>query len=145
MFNNEVSNQSFAFVEGVDGGHHSISHHQHRAEQLKQYQLINSWHVAQFAYLLRKLKGIKEGESTLLDNSMVLFGSGLRDGNVHSPVNLPIVLGGRGGGRIASGQHIVYPPNSPLSNLYVAMLDAFGAPLDRFADSTGPARGVLAS
>ena len=145
MFNNEVSNQNFAFVEGVSGGHHSISHHQHREEQLKQYQLINRWHVAQFAYLLGKLRDIKEGESTLLDNSMVLFGSGLRDGNVHSPVNLPIVLGGRGGGRIAGGQHIVYPPNSPLSNLYVAMLDAFGAPVDRFADSTGPARGVLAS
>jgi hypothetical protein len=145
MFNNEVSNQSFSFVDGVSGGHHSISHHQNREEQLKQYELINSWHVAQFAYLLRKLRDIKEGESTLLDNSMVLFGSGLRDGNVHSPVNLPVILGGRGGGRIATGQHIVYPPNSPLSNLYVAMLDAFGAPVDRFADSTGPARGVLSS
>jgi hypothetical protein len=74
---------------------------------------------------------------------MVLFGSGLRDGNVHSPVNLPIILGGRGGGRIATGQHIVYAPNTPLSNLYIAMLDAFGAPAERFADSTGLARGVL--
>jgi hypothetical protein len=61
------------------------------------------------------------------------------------PLNLPIILGGRGGGRIATGQHIVYSPNSPLSNLYVAMLDAFGAPVDRFADSTGPARGVVSS
>ena len=101
--------------------------------------------MAQYAYLLRKLQGLKEGDGTVLDNSMVLFGSGLRDGNVHSPVNLPIVLGGRGGGRIASGQHILYPPDSPLSNLYVAMLQAFGAPVERFADSTGPARGVLAA
>ena len=145
MFNNEVSNQSFSFLEGVSGGHHSTSHHQHREEQLKQYQLINKWHVAQYAYLLRKLRDIKEGEGTLLDNSMVLFGSGLRDGNAHSPVNLPVILGGRGGGRLATGQHIVYGPNSPLSNLYVAMLDAFGAPVERFADSTGPARGVLVS
>jgi hypothetical protein len=144
MFNNEVSNQDFSFVDGVSGGHHSISHHQNREEQLKQYELINRWHVAQYAYLLRKLKSIKEGDGTLLDNSMVLFGSGLRDGNMHSPVNLPIVLGGRGGGRIATGQHIVYAEHSPLSNLYVAMLEAFGAPQERFADSTGPARGVLA-
>jgi hypothetical protein len=145
MFNNEVSNQDFSFVEGVSGGHHSISHHQNRDEQLKQYELINRWHIAQYAYLLRKLKSIKEGDGTLLDHSMVLFGSGLRDGNVHSPVNLPIILGGRGGGRIATGQHIVYSEHSPLSNLYVAMLEAFGAPVERFADSTGPARGVLVS
>jgi hypothetical protein len=144
MFNNEVTNQNFSFVEGVTGGHHSISHHQNRPEQLEQYQLINRWHVEQFAYLLRKLKSIRESDGTLLDNSMVLFGSGLRDGNVHSPVNLPVILGGRGGGRIATGQHIVYAPNTPLSNLYMAMLDAFGAPAERFADSTGLARGVLA-
>ena len=144
MFNNEVSNQNFSFVDGVSGGHHSTSHHQNRPEQLKQYQLINRWHVAQYAYLLGKLKGIKEGDGTLLDNSMVLFGSGLRDGNTHSPHNLPIILGGRGGGRIATGQHLVYSPDSPLSNLYVAMLDAFGTPVERFADSTGTLRGILA-
>jgi len=143
MFNNEVSNQNFSFVDGVSGGHHSTSHHQNRPEQLKQYQLINRWHVAQYAYLLRKLKDIKEGDGTLLDSSMVLFGSGLRDGNTHNPHNLPIILGGRGGGRIATGQHLVYSADSPLSNLYVAMLDAFGTPVERFADSTGALRGVL--
>ena len=143
MFNNEVSNQNFSFVDGVSGGHHSISHHQNRPEQLTQYLLINRWHVAQYAYLLRKLKDIKEGDGSLLDNSMVLFGSGLRDGNTHNPHNLPILLGGRGGGRIATGQHLVYSADSPLSNLYVAMLDAFGTPVDRFADSTGALRGVL--
>jgi len=143
MFNNEVSNQNFSFVDGVSGGHHSISHHQNRPEQLTQYLLINRWHVAQYAYLLRKLKDIKEGDGSLLDNSMVLFGSGLRDGNTHNPHNLPILLGGRGGGRIATGQHLVYSADSPLSNLYVAMLDAFGTPVERFADSTGALRGVL--
>src|SRR5207237_6452124 len=106
----------------------------------RQYQLINRWHVAQYAYLLRRLRDIKEGDSTLLDNSIVLFGSGLRDGNVHSPVNLPIVLGGRGGGRIATGQHIVYPEHSPLSNLYFSMLYASGARVGRFADSTAQPR-----
>ena len=75
---------------------------------------------------------------------MVLFGAGIRDGNKHDPHNLPLLLGGRGGGRIATGQHLVYSPDSPLANLYVSMLDAFGAPVERFADSTGPAVGVLA-
>jgi hypothetical protein len=106
---------------------------------------ITRWHVEQYAYVLRKMREIKEGDGTLLDNSMVLFGSGLRDGNKHSPRNLPLVLGGRGGGRIQTGQHLVYAEDSPLSNLYVSMLDAFGTPVERFEDSTGPLRGLLKS
>jgi hypothetical protein len=144
MFNNEVSNQDFSFIPGVSGGHHTISHHSNQEQKLKEYQLINRWHVEQYAYLLRKLQSIKEGDSTVLDNSMILFGSGLRDGNQHNPHNLPILLGGGAGGRLNTGQHLVYGPDSPLSNLYVSMLDAFGTPVERFADSTGPLRGVLA-
>ena len=98
--------------------------------------------MEQYAYILRKLREVKEGERSLLDNSMVLFGSGMRDGNLHSSHDLPIILGGRGGGRIATGQHLVYAEDSPLSNLFVSMLDAFGTKVERFADSTGPARGV---
>ena len=144
MFGNEVSNQSFSFVEGVSGAHHSISHHQNEADKMRQYQLINCWHIAQYGYLLRKLRSMKEGESTVLDNSMILFGGGIRDGNKHEPHNLPIVMAGRAGGRIDSGQHLVYTADSPLSNLYVSMLDAFGTPVERFADSTGRLPGVLA-
>jgi hypothetical protein len=144
MFGNEVGNTSFSFLEGVSGGHHSLSHHQRKEDKLRQYQLINRWHVAQFAYLLRKLRDMKEGEKTVLDSAMVLFGSGLRDGDRHDPHNAPILLGGRGGGRIATGQHLVYTPDTQLSNLYVSMLDAFGTPVERFADSTGPLPGVLA-
>jgi hypothetical protein len=109
------------------------------------YYLINRWHIEQYAYLLDKLARMPEGEGTVLDNSMILFGAGLRDGDAHSPHNLPIVLGGRGGGRIATGQHLTYDRDTPLANLYLCMLDAFGTPLDRFADSTGPLPGVLAS
>ncbi len=144
MFGNAVSNQNFRFLEGVSGAHHSLSHHQKDSDKLRQYQLINRWHVDQYAYLLRKLKSMREGEGTVLDNSMILFGSGLRDGDRHDPHNLPLVLGGRGGGRIATGQHLVYGEDSPLSNLYVSMLDAFGTPVERFADSTGKLTGVLA-
>lgn len=144
LFGNSVSNANFSFVDGVSEGHHSVSHHQDEEEKLRQYQLINRWHVEQYAYLLRKLASMKEGDSTVLDNSMVMFGSGLRDGNAHSPHNLPILLGGRGGGRIATGQHLLYGEDTPLANLFVSMLDAFGTPVERFADSTGPLCGVLA-
>lgn len=143
IFGNEVSNVNFSFVEGVHDGHHELSHHQNDAEKMRQYQIINRWHMEQYAYLLRKLRSMKEGESNVLDNSMILIGSGLRDGNKHDPHNLPLVLGGRGRGRIASGQHLSYGPDSPLADLYVSMLDAFGTPVERFADSTGPLRGVL--
>jgi hypothetical protein len=145
MFGNAVSNVSFRFLEGVSAGHHDVSHHQKDPDKLRQYQLINQWHVAQYAYLLQRLADMKEGESTVLDNSMVLFASALSDGNSHNPHKLPLLLGGRGGGRIESGQHFVYGEDSPLANLYVSMLDAFGAPVERFADSTGPLAGLLRS
>ena len=145
MFGNAVSNVSFRFLEGVSAGHHDVSHHQKDEDKLRQYQLINRWHIEQYAYLLRKLKGMKEGDSTVLDNSMVLFASALSDGNSHNPHKLPLVLGGRGGGRIDSGQHLVYAEDHPAANLYVSMLDAFGAPVERFGDSTGPLAGLLHS
>jgi hypothetical protein len=145
MFGNAVSNVSFRFLEGVSAGHHDVSHHQKDADKLRQYQLINRWHVEQYAYLLRKLKGMKEGESTVLDNSMVLFASALSDGNSHNMHNLPMVLAGRAGGRIDAGQHLVYSEDTPASNLYFSMLNAFGAPVERFADSTGALPGVLCS
>ena len=143
MFGNAVSNVSFRFLEGVSAGHHDVSHHQKDADKLRQYQLINRWHVDQYAYLLRKLKGMKEGESTVLDNSMVLFASALSDGNSHNMHKLPLVLAGRAGGRVDAGQHLVYSEDTPASNLYMSMLDAFGAPVERFADSTGPLPGLL--
>jgi len=143
LFGNEVSNQNFAFVDGVKGAHHSLSHHENKAENLRQYQLINQWHIEQYGYLLRKLRDMKEGDSSVLDNSMILFGAGIRDGNKHDPHNLPVVVAGKAGGRLASGQHLSYEKDTPLSNLYVSMLDAFGTPVERFADSTGRLPGVL--
>lgn len=145
MFGNAVSNVSFRFLEGVSAGHHDVSHHQKDADKLHQYQLINRWHVEQYAYLLGKLASMKEGESSVLDNSMILFNSALSDGNSHNPHKLPMVLAGRAGGRIDSGQHLVYGEDTPAANLYMSMLDAFGAPVDRFADSTGHLPGLLRS
>lgn len=144
MFGNAVSSRSFSFLDGVSGGHHDTSHHQNDADKLRQYQVINQWHVEQYAYLLDKLRQMPEREGTVLDNSMILYGSGLRDGNSHSPHNLPILLGGRGGGRIATGQHLQFERDTPLANLYAAMLNAFGTGETRFADSTQLLPGVLA-
>ncbi len=142
MFGNSVSGKNFSFLEGVKGGHHEISHHENDAEKLAQYERISAWHVEQYAYMLERMKAIREGEKTLLDNSMVLFGSALRDGNSHNPHDLPIVLGGRGGGTLATGRHLVYGKDTPLCNLYVSMLDRVGVTVDRFADSTGPLAGL---
>jgi hypothetical protein len=142
MFGNAVSNVNFRFLEGVTSSHHETSHHANDPDKLRQYHLINRWHVEQYAYLLRKLQSMKEGPGTVLDHSMVLFCSALSDGNKHDPHRLPLVLGGRAGGRIAAGQHLVYTEDTPAANLYLSMLDAFGTPVERFADSTGPLAGL---
>ena len=145
MFGNAVSGKNFSFLEGVKGGHHEISHHEKDPKKLDQYDKISAWHVAQYAYMLDKMRSIKEGEKTLLDNSMVLFGSALRDGNSHNPHNLPILLGGRGGGGLASGRHLIYGKcDTPLLQrpAYVSMLGCAGVKVDRFADSTGPLIGL---
>jgi hypothetical protein len=142
MYGNAVSGKNFSFLDGVKGAHHELSHHENKSEKLEQYRLINRWHVAQTAYLLEKMQSIREGERTLLENSMVLFGAGMRDGNAHDPHNLPLVLAGSGGGTISPGRHLVYPKNTPLCNLYQSMLARLGAPVDRFSDSTGELAGL---
>ncbi|HLH54112.1 MAG TPA: DUF1552 domain-containing protein, partial [Verrucomicrobiae bacterium] len=142
MFGNAVSGKNFSFLPGVKGAHHELSHHENKAEKLEQYKLINRWHLAQTAYMLEKMQSIREGQGTLLDNAMVLFGAGMRDGNAHDPHNLPLMLAGRGGGTIASGRHLVYPRNTPLCNLYQSMLGRMGVPVERFSDSTGELTGL---
>ena len=142
MFGNGVSPKNFSWLDGVKGGHHEISHHKSEKAALDMYARINRWHSEQFAYMLDKMAAIKEGEGTLLDNSMLLFGSCMRDGNAHNPRNLPLVLAGKGGGTIKGGRHIVHKKNSPLCNLFVSMLDRAGAPVKQFGDSTGPMKGL---
>ena len=85
---------------------------------------------------------MREGDGTVLQRSMVLFGSGLRDGNSHNPRDLPMLLGGQGGGTLATGRHLVYPKNTPLCNLYRSMLRRMGTPVDTFGDSTGELPGL---
>lgn len=136
MFANDVSPKNFGkLITGTGGSHHEFSHHQNKAEKYKPSSKINRWHAEQLAYLLNKLRNVREGDRTLLDNSMVLFGSSMSDGNRHDPNNLPIILAGRAGGKISSGRHIASPKNTPLCNLYVSMLDRMGTPVEAFGDS----------
>lgn len=144
MFGNSVSNRNFSFLEGVSGNHHSISHHMDKEDKMEEYARITTWHVEQYAYFLEKLKGIREGDKSLLDNSMITFISGLRDGNRHSPRNLPIVVAGKAGGRLKTGHHLIYEKNTPLANLYLTMLDAQNIERESFGDSTGLLPGILA-
>lgn len=138
MFANSVSNKNFSqLIDGVSAGHHETSHHQNDPSKVEQYSKINRWHVEQFVYLCQRLRDIREGEVTLLDNTLLLCGSGLSDGNSHSPDNVPILLGGRGGGTIRPGRHIRSEKNTPLCNLYVALLERLGTPVPQFGDSTG--------
>jgi hypothetical protein len=139
MFANDVSNRNFSnIIEGVSGAHHQISHHSNNPDLIRQYQLINRWHVAQFAYLLERLNGIRETDGqSLLHHSMLMFGSSMGDGNRHDPAHLPILFAGRGGGTIAPGRHVVLPDKTPLCNLYVSMLDRMNVPVKHFGDSAG--------
>jgi hypothetical protein len=142
MFGNAVSSRSFAFLGSGCGSHHETSHHENKADKLEQYQRINQWHIEQYAYLIGKLRSIREGSGTLLDQCMIVLGAGMRDGNAHSPKNLPIILAGRGGGTISTGRHVVHETGTPLANLWRSMLHRVGAPVERFADSTGELKGL---
>jgi hypothetical protein len=143
MFANSVSNHNFGpYIEGVHGGHHEMSHHSNDPEKIRQYSLITRWHVGQFTRMIEKMRDVKEGAGTLLDNSLVLFGSGMSDGNRHNPADLPILLGGRGGGAMSPGRHVASPEGTPLCNLYVSMLGAMGVDVPRFGDSTGKLKGI---
>ena len=135
MFDNDVSGRNSSFLDGVKGGHHELSHHENNDGKIAQYQKINHWHVEQFARMIGKMKSIQEGEGTLLDNSMIMFGSSFSDGNRHDPDNLPILLAGRGGGTIETGRHLAAEGQVPLCNLYLAMLRRNGVELESFGDS----------
>lgn len=141
MFGNAVSGRDMSFLPGVKGGHHELSHHEGREEKTAQYQRINRWHVEQFVGFVQRLAAIDVGGARLLDQSLVLFGSALKDGNSHDPADLPLLLAGRGAGNgftpLASGAHVKSPAGTPLCNLHLSLLRRMGVTAESFADSTG--------
>lgn len=137
MLANEGSNRAFPSLE-VRNGHHELSHHGNNAQKMEQVAKIDRFYVEQYAYLLERLRSIPEGEGTLLDNSLILYGCAIADGNRHQHHDLPVLLAGRAGGAIDPGRHLRYARDTPMCNLFLSMLDCVGAPdHDRFGDSTG--------
>jgi hypothetical protein len=136
MIGDAQSSQAYSFLPGVKGNWHSISHHRDIPTQREQYEKIINWNVEQVAYFLNKLRVLNEGGTSLLDNSMILFGASLKDGNRHDPENLPLILAGRGKGVLRPGKARA-PVKTPLCNLYLAMLHRVGVMEKSFGDSTG--------
>jgi len=136
MFANEGSNKSYSFI-GVPEGHHDLSHHGNDPKKHEKIKTINRFHVEQFAYMLGKMKSVREGDGTLLDNTMIVYGSGIGDGNRHNHNDLPILLAGKGGGTIKTGRHLKYPTDTPLNDLYLSLLDRMDASVDSLGDSKG--------
>lgn len=130
------SNRPYKSI-GVGEGHHDLSHHGKDEAKKQKLAKINHFHTTQFAYFLDKLRSIPEGDGTLLDNCMIVCGSGISDGNAHNHDDLPILLAGKGGGAFNPGRHIVFEKETPLTNLYLTMMDAMQLPVDRIGDSTG--------
>lgn len=141
MLGNAGSNRSYPMVD-VRAGWHSLSHHRYDKNKIAQLQRIDEFHVKQFTHFLRRLKSVREGDRTLLDNCMIVYGSGLSDGNRHWHHDLPIVLVGKGGNTIKTGRHLVYPQETPLNDLFLSLLDRVGARYDSIGDSKGRLRGL---
>jgi hypothetical protein len=133
---NEGSNRSYKFI-GVPEGHHELSHHGKNADKQAKIQKINTFHTGVLAHLLGKLRDAKEGNGCLLDNLMLVYGSGIGDGDRHNHDELPILMIGKGGGTIKPGKHIRYASETPLANLHLSLIERMGAKIDRLGDSTG--------
>ena len=141
MFANEGSNRSYQSL-GIAGGHHTLSHHGKDPEKQRKIAAINLFHVEVLARLLAKLRASDEGEGTLLGATMLVYGSGIADGNRHAHHDLPILLCGRGGGTLAPGRHVRWPKDTPLNNLHLALLERMGVPAESLGDSTGTLTGI---
>lgn len=132
----ETSNRSYLEL-GIAEPHHPLTHHGNDPDKMAKVATINQFHVSLFAEFLEKLKAVREGDGTLLDHSLYLYGSGMGNPNVHDHVNLPILVAGGAAGKMKGGQHIRYEQPAPLANLHLTLLDRVGVSMDAFADSNG--------
>lgn len=142
MFGDAQSSQDYSWLEGVKGNWHGLSHHLNEPAKREQYERIIHWQMEQLAWFLGRVKGLDEGGRTMLDSSMILFGSSLKDGNRHTEENLPLLLAGRGKGAIRPGRRLRAAPKTPFCNLHLALLQRMGVKLDSFGDSTGSLEGL---
>ena len=127
----------------VPDGHHDLSHHGNDAVKKEKIRKINLFHTRQLAYFLQKLRDVQEGDGTLLDHCMIAYGSGIHDGNAHNHEDLPLLLAGGGCGSLTSGRHLRFAPETPLSNLWLSMLNRLEISWEKLGDSTGTLSGLI--
>ncbi|MGH9204308.1 MAG: DUF1552 domain-containing protein, partial [Vicinamibacterales bacterium] len=127
---------------GIPDGHHPLTHHRNDPVWMEKVAQINTYHMQQFAAWITRLKAIQEGDSTMLDNSMIVYGAGLSDGNRHTHEDLPTLVAGRGGRFIKSGQRIVYRRETPMANLFLTMMERMGVRVEHFGEETGRLEGL---
>jgi len=137
IFARELSTRSFAFI-GVPEQHHPVSHHRNDPDLITKKARIDTYHVQLLSYFLTRLQTIQDGNGSLLDHSLILYGGGMGDGNLHRHFDLPCLLAGKLGGQLKTGSHYQFPDNTPMTNLLVTILDKAGVPIDKLGDSTGP-------
>jgi hypothetical protein len=127
---------------GIPDGHHPLTHHRNMVDQMDKVAQINRYHVEQFAKWVARLKVAQEGDGSVLDNSMIVYGAGLSDGNRHTHHDLPTLIAGRAGGFIRPGRRLVYRKETPMCNLFLTMMDRMGTRMEHFGDSTGYLEGL---
>lgn len=127
---------------GIPDGHHPLTHHMNNPAMMEKVAQINTYHTRQFAAWLEKLKAAGEGDGSLLDNSMIVYGAGLSDGNRHLHDDLPTLIAGRGGNTIQPGRRLVFRRETPMANLFLSMMDRMGVPAEHFGDATGRLDGL---
>jgi len=132
----ENVNRSYSEI-GLPEAHHSMSHHGNNPGKMADFSKLNTYHVDTLAYFLKKLQAIPDGDGTLLDHAVVLYGSGMSDGNVHNNYNVPVVVVGGRDRQIKGNRHLKYPKGTPLANLSMSLMEKFGVNVERFGDSTG--------
>ncbi len=136
MLAREVSGRAYPEI-GVSDAHHPLSHHQDDPGKLERLHKVNEYHFQQFTHLVKTLAETPEGDGTMLDHSLMFYGAGISDSNTHFHDNLPIALVGGQAAGLKGGRYIRHPEGTPIANLYVAILDKMGVPVDEFGDSTG--------
>ena len=133
----ELSGRTYPMI-GIPGQHHLISHHRDDAELMSQKARIDTYHVQMLAYLLEKMQATPDGDGSLLDHSLIMYGSGMGNGNLHRHSDMPVLLAGKLGGKFKTGYHLDYKMDTPMANLLVTILDKAGVPIEKLGDSTGP-------
>jgi hypothetical protein len=136
LYGREASVRTYNEI-GVADPHHPLSHHRNLPENIEKITKINTYHTGLFGYFLERLKSIKEGDGTLLDHSMLVYGGAICDGNSHSHEDLPVLVAGHGKGTIHPGRHIAYEKGTPMTNLYLSLLERMQVPVEKLGDSSG--------